>query len=190
MEDQFKVIKTEEELKIFSDPYRMKIINVFNSSSEPLTVKGVADILGEVPAKVHYHVKKLISINILELDHVEIINGINAKYYRMPIKRFRVDLMTDEENAEDRIKHVDHVTRFMIQMIDSFKEDVVKRSENLKEKQLDKERVGLITKKDIYLTEEEYKEAVEFIIDLTSKIERSPEKTKFSFLGGITKKEE
>ncbi len=53
-------ISSDEEIKIFSDPYRMKIINAYIKAGKALTVKGVADLMGEVPAKVHYHVKKII----------------------------------------------------------------------------------------------------------------------------------
>ena len=81
MENDERIISTTEELEVLSDPFRLSIINAYREHGEPLTVKGCADILGEVPSKVHYHVKKLLKIDVLALDHIEVINGINAKYY-------------------------------------------------------------------------------------------------------------
>lgn len=46
-----------------------------------MTVKEIADELGEVPAKVYYHVKKLEAIQVLYVEHTRLVNGIVAKYY-------------------------------------------------------------------------------------------------------------
>ncbi|MFS0869590.1 ArsR/SmtB family transcription factor [Paenibacillus xylanilyticus] len=78
---QQKVLSTIEEIKIYSDPYRIQILNMFNKQGRPSTVKEIADKLGEVPAKVHYHVKKLEKIGLLTLVSTREINGIIAKYY-------------------------------------------------------------------------------------------------------------
>ncbi|AWB43395.1 transcriptional regulator [Paenibacillus sp. CAA11] len=74
--------KTPEEIKIYSDPYRLKIFNNFHLIGRPATVKEVADTMGEVPAKVYYHVKKLESIGLLKVVETREIKGIIAKYYQ------------------------------------------------------------------------------------------------------------
>lgn len=78
---QHKVLSTIEEIKIYSDPYRIQIMNMFNRQGRPSTVKEIADLMGEVPAKVHYHVKKLEKIGLLSMVSTREINGIIAKYY-------------------------------------------------------------------------------------------------------------
>jgi len=78
---QHKVLSTIEEIKIYSDPYRIQIMNMFNKQGRPSTVKEIADQMGEVPAKVHYHVKKLEKIGLLTIVSTREINGIIAKYY-------------------------------------------------------------------------------------------------------------
>lgn len=75
------VLTTLEEIKTYSDPYRLQILNVFNILDRPATVKEVSDMMGEVPAKVHYHVKKLEKVGLLNLVTTKEINGIVAKYY-------------------------------------------------------------------------------------------------------------
>ncbi|MGM1045152.1 MAG: ArsR/SmtB family transcription factor [Bacillota bacterium] len=76
-----KVLTTLEEIKIYSDPYRLQILNAFYKLDRAATVKEVADELGEVPAKVHYHVKKLEKIGLVQIVSTKEINGIVAKYY-------------------------------------------------------------------------------------------------------------
>lgn len=76
-----KVLTTLEEIKIYSDPYRLQILNAFYMLDRPATVKEVSDEMGEVPAKVHYHVKKLEKIGLLNMVSTKEINGIVAKYY-------------------------------------------------------------------------------------------------------------
>ncbi|WP_145046475.1 transcriptional regulator [Paenibacillus xylanexedens] len=78
---QHIVLSTIEEIKVYSDPYRIQIMNTFRKQGRPSTVKEVADLMGEVPAKVHYHVKKLEKIGLLTLVSTREINGIIAKYY-------------------------------------------------------------------------------------------------------------
>ncbi len=47
--------------------------------------------MGEVPAKVHYHVKKLESAGILKLQHTKEINGIVAKFYQPTARSFKIE---------------------------------------------------------------------------------------------------
>lgn len=80
--EKIKVLKTLEEIKTFSDPYRLQILSTLKKLGKSATVKQIADKMGESPAKVHYHVKKLEKVDILKLSHTEEINGIIAKYYQ------------------------------------------------------------------------------------------------------------
>ncbi|MCF8018678.1 ArsR family transcriptional regulator [Petrocella atlantisensis] len=147
-------IETDDEIKIFSDPYRMKIINAYIKARKPLTVKGVADIMGEVPAKVHYHVKKLLSIDILVLDHTEVINGITAKYYKLTTEQFKVSY----QNVNNHEALFDSTTNMILSVVDEFKEDIMKGAKYLKQvhERKDESRNGYIDKEEIYLNEKEY----------------------------------
>ncbi|WP_040951323.1 ArsR/SmtB family transcription factor [Gorillibacterium massiliense] len=75
------VLTSLEDIKVYSDPYRLQILYAFDRFRRPATVKEIADAMGEVPAKVHYHVKKLEKIGILKMVATKEINGIIAKYY-------------------------------------------------------------------------------------------------------------
>lgn len=149
-------IETDEEIKIFSDPYRMSIINAYIKAGEPMTVKGVADIMHEVPAKVHYHVKKLISIDILRLDHTEVINGITAKYYRLTTDSFTVAY----QNTANQKALFDATTNMILSVVDEFKNDIISNAEYIKNHEIKDEALknGYFTKETMYLSEEDYED--------------------------------
>lgn len=188
MEKDIRVISSEEELKIFSDPYRMKIIRVFQRSKTPLTVKGVADIMGEVPAKVHYHVKKLLKINILELDHTEEINGIIAKYYTLQHKSFTISLKdTDDDQMYQQLTQVHALVS---RLIDEFKEEFMKSSSHAVENKVeDESEVGMLASSELCLSEEEFKEVSKYFSELSNKYGCDEEgKKKYVFLAGLGRK--
>ncbi|GGH29475.1 ArsR/SmtB family transcription factor [Paenibacillus segetis] len=88
------ILTSLEDIRVYSDPYRLQIMNTFINMDRPATVKEIADELGEVPAKVHYHVKKLEKVGLLKLVSTKNIKGIIAKYY-LPF------------DGEIQIKHAD-----------------------------------------------------------------------------------
>jgi predicted ArsR family transcriptional regulator len=188
--ENFRVIKTEEELKVFNDPYRMKIIKTFQKSEDPLTVKACADIMGEVPAKIHYHVKKLIDIEILELDHVEVINGINAKYYKLPKRSFTISLEDSED--DNSLSHLSHVHTIISNMIDEFKDSFMKSTAKAAEEKLKEAYdAGFIVSNSVELTKEEFKEVSEYITEIKEKYKHTKddgtEKVTYTLFAGLSK---
>lgn len=187
-------IESDQELKIFSDPYRMKIINAYIKAGQALTVKGVADLMGEVPAKVHYHVKKLLSIDILVLDHTQVINGITAKYYRLTTENFSVSY----ENTPSKPGLFDSTTNMLISMIDEFKEDIYKNASFIKTHSTASNipRKGFMTKEELHLCEEDYESFNQEIRALYEKYRRGSleecrtEDTYDFFVGWVRKLEE
>ena len=75
------VLQSVDDINAFIDPFRTKIMRVMKNRHCPMTVKEIADEIGEVPAKVYYHVKKLEAIGVLAIQYTKEINGIVAKYY-------------------------------------------------------------------------------------------------------------
>lgn len=98
-----KRLSTVEEIKAISDPYRIQILTTFKMRGKPSTVKQIADEMKEVPAKVHYHVKKLESVDILKLTHTKEINGIIAKYYEPTADRFEIKSETVDPTVKNLI---------------------------------------------------------------------------------------
>ena len=191
MEEKLRVIKTDEELKIFTDPYRMKIIETFRENEEPMTVKQVADSLGEVPAKVHYHVKKLLKIELIELDHIEIINGINAKYYKMPYSEFRVELPSGTQTGSKR-RQLNYISKMISEILEEFKDDVYARQDHLIKNETNAEDEGTVHQNSLFLNEEELRQFTEDYTQLVEKYKENRSKkdgrNQYNTIMGIIKK--
>ncbi|HON88211.1 MAG TPA: helix-turn-helix domain-containing protein [Spirochaetia bacterium] len=75
------ILETEEQIKAFTHPYRLKILQALRDYREPATATDIARVLGDGPGKVHYHVKILEQAGIVRLVDTLMINGILARKY-------------------------------------------------------------------------------------------------------------
>lgn len=165
MDEKVRVLSTDEEIRIVSDPYRLRILNIYSENDKPMTVKEVAVAMEEVPAKVHYHVKKLLSIDILELDHVEVIKGIHAKYYRLVTEAFRFDY---SKQGESLSKMIDHSTIMIGNMLEDFKQDVAAAYDTSKaaaaepeDEVLQDNQIGYYTREICYFNKETFEKMID-----------------------------
>lgn len=88
-------ITTIEQAKVFSHELRMRIMRCF-LQEKPKTATQIADELGMAPSKIHYHVKELVKVGLLELVDTRENSGIIEKYYLPVAKLFRVNLNKEE----------------------------------------------------------------------------------------------
>jgi len=172
-----KVLTSLEEIKVFTDPFRMKIL--FALDEEPLTVKQLADRLGEVPSKVHYHVKELERIGVLEIVDKKEKAGIVEKYYFPTAERFRVERIVEKEDGWK--DHVENLWEIMFKnAAEDFRKYLGKRHEGDKEIM----NYGILN-----LTDEEVDELKKKLEEL---IERSCNRRKdtkaYTYIVGLFKK--
>ncbi|ASW44179.1 helix-turn-helix domain-containing protein [Clostridium isatidis] len=103
MEDSNKIVlKTDKELKILMSPIRQKIIRFMRIEGKPVTSKYIADKLSMSPSSAQHHIKQLESLNIVEFDHSEVINGITAKYLRLTDKTISIGQSLDDDLSLNR----------------------------------------------------------------------------------------
>jgi predicted transcriptional regulator len=165
-----RILKTPEEIKIMSDPLRMTIFKAFHRLNRPATAKQVADVLNLAPAKVHYHVQKLLGIGILILDHTEEINGIIAKFYRVTVDSFVIDY----SNISDKVKSsvYSKSENLYISMFndfrDSFIDNIRKKVENQTPPTAEN-RAGFLLHNKMNLNQKDYEA---FYQELTSLFEK------------------
>ncbi|MGF7048706.1 uncharacterized protein YdiU (UPF0061 family) [Paenibacillus sp. DS2015] len=135
-------------------------MNEFQKIDRPATVKEIADLMGEVPAKVYYHAKKLISIGLLTLDHTRQINGITAKYY-LP---FQGNISIKRSEIDQAVQHV------FISEAQQLLEDIYTKSKNkfLSLSNVDKP-YGQLANSEVYLTAEQADEFLEWINEFHTK---------------------
>lgn len=86
-----KRLTTPKEIRVYSNPFRFKILELFYIDKKALTVKQMADILKEVPSKVHYHVKELEKIDVMEIVETKERSGIVEKFYLPTAEEFAID---------------------------------------------------------------------------------------------------
>ena len=172
-------LKTMQEIKIISNPIRMRVLKNYYAIGKPATVKQMAGFMGEVPANIHYHVKKLLEINVLELDHTESVNGIIAKFYVPAAKTIKID----DENSAISDGYINEKEIIVSNIFDDGKKEFVK---SLRAHQDDEEK-GTLFASTIEMSESQYNEVIEYMTNLVMNNETSEDqsKKKYLFFTGI-----
>jgi DNA-binding transcriptional ArsR family regulator len=83
-------LDTEERIRAFTHPYRMKLLHALKEIGEPATATDLARKLGDGPGKAHYHMRILEGVGIVVLARTESVNGIVARYYEPAAHAFIV----------------------------------------------------------------------------------------------------
>lgn len=174
--DEMKILKSLEEIKALSDMYRYRILNTFYSIGEPATVKQVADAMNEVPAKVHYHVKKLEKVDILRLMYTKDVNGIIAKYYEPTARQFFIEHDEESEEANKNLV-LGETQRVVSELFNNSKEIFLKEITNKINEGGKEKSDGKMSSGELYLSKEEAEELSKLVIDFFDK-HNSPNKDK------------
>ena len=169
-------LNTPEQIKTFSDPYRLQIMFSYKKFNRPATVKEIADSMGETPAKVHYHVKKMLEAGILQLSHTKEIKGIIAKYYDLTAESFSLKYNDTNSQIAKLLKSefqraissiYDESKRIILNEIDSI--------ENIQNSNDDIDDMKDFMLSNIYLTDEEAKELRRIIKEFSDKNKNNKE---------------
>jgi DNA-binding Lrp family transcriptional regulator len=147
--DKIKLLTKLDEIKIFSVPYRMKILDYMYSFKAPATVKNIADKMGETPAKIHYHIKKMETMGIVRLVHTENVNGIIAKFYEPAAENFDIRHITGQD--QDKMKILNETQKSIAAAFEESKRNFIEQLEKV-----DKKHNGYVTAEKIYLSEVEF----------------------------------
>ncbi len=158
--EESKVLRTTEEIKAISDPYRLKILNILSKFPEGATATMIAEKMNEVPSKVHYHIKKLEKAGIIELTNTEVINGIIAKYYMKTAEYFTIE----GEDSDNPI--ILNETFKVIKNIYDESLSYMKEAINNKKSGADP---TVTSASEVYLTKEEVEELLEYIKTINNK---------------------
>ena len=83
-------------------PVRQQLLRILELSGRPMTPKSLSLRLGVSPSSVQHHLKQLLPLGVVKVDHQERINGIVATYYACTgatvcIGATRADLRNDRE---------------------------------------------------------------------------------------------
>lgn len=175
---ELTTLKTMKEIKIMSNPIRMRVLKNYHIYGKPATVKQMAVFMEEVPANIHYHVKKLLEINILELHHTESINGIIAKYY-IPTSKY---IKIEDESGSLNSNYVNEKEILVSNLFDENKVEFIDSMRNSNE-----ENNGRLISSTLKLTEEEYNEMLKYLEDKVknNRTESSEDRKSYLFFSGL-----
>ena len=126
--------------------------------------------------------------NFLELDHVEVINGIHAKYYKLSKTSFAISIKdTDDTMMYKQLTQVHH---FVGRLIDDFKDEFMKASSYALENRLENDHeVGMLSSTGVYLSEEEFDELSTYLSQIVKKHQKMDENKKYYiYIGGLARK--
>ena len=107
-------LETLEQLRAIADELRTRIAEAL--THRPMTVTQLGEMLGQAPAKIHYHVRELERVGLVRLVATREKSGILEKYYRAIAKTFTasktllMNAPTDETFAAMR-SFLDNTTR-------------------------------------------------------------------------------
>lgn len=79
-------LETLEQLRAIADELRTRIVEAL--SHRAMTVTQLGEMLGQAPAKIHYHVRELERVKLIRLVATHPKSGILEKYYRAVAKGF------------------------------------------------------------------------------------------------------
>lgn len=104
-------LTTKEQIDIYMNPQRQRILKVMDIYAIPVTSKQISLKLGISSSAVTYHLKKLEKLGVVALNNIEMVHGIQAKYYiHRPVNvNFgsdrHDDLKTEREVLSDYLIH-------------------------------------------------------------------------------------
>lgn len=174
MDNKKIIISSDKELKIFMSPLRQKIIKLLSYEGKPVTSKYIADKLRISPSSAQHHIKQLISLEIIEYDHTEVINGISAKYLKLTDKTISLGQNICDELSEER----DILARNMIyEKYEGFHKLVKKYRSTINAEHDINNKLGDVLSGIVHLTNVEADELYEMINSFFKSHSKSYEKT-------------
>lgn len=160
-----------DDVRTMTDPYRTKIIMIFHRyKNEALTVKTIAEEMGDAHGKVYYHVKKMLDMDALELVRTEKVKGFTAKYYRLAFDEIQADYDSEGEppkRQEMISSYGQMINSYFNQFRDSFTGFVEEVGDDYPYKPGEKK--SYLSAAKLYMNEENYEAFQKALVNLAEK---------------------
>lgn len=156
-------LSTKKELDIYMSPMRQQLLRHLNIANAPMNPKMLADKLEISASGVQHHVRKLMQLGLVELDHTEVINGITASFYRPAQVTVQIGLEQADMFAEEREVLIQDS---IAQVYDGFRKQMKKRLSLKEDKDSDSlQKWGDILSGVIHLNEQQSNELMRLITE-------------------------
>lgn len=97
------VTVTVDQLKILSDPSRLRILTLL--MEREMSISGIARALSLSPATVHHHVNQLLAAKVIEPTRSELRGNLVEKYYRIPGTSLDSSAIWDQLSPKDKVNY-------------------------------------------------------------------------------------
>jgi predicted transcriptional regulator len=155
-------LTTKQELNIYMNPIRQQLLRQLNINKDPMTPKMLADKLNISASGVQHHIKKLMSLGLIERDHTEMINGITASFYKPIQVTVQIGLEQEDDTTQQRKVFMQNS---LAKVYEGFCEQLAKRAEREEKAEADNlQQWGDILSGVVYLKEKESKELIKLIM--------------------------
>lgn len=104
-------ITARKQLDIYMNPQRQRLLHEMQLIVRPATCKELADVMGISASSVTHHMKKLEELGLVELDHTEVVRGINARYWRAVPAQVNLRMDDGDDLREEKELVVDYLNQ-------------------------------------------------------------------------------
>ena len=102
-------LTTQKQMEIYMNPQRQRLLKAMYICGKPMTAKQLSDVLKISASSVSLHIRKLMELGLIELDHTELVHGIQAKYYKKIPVFVSLGGDRDDDLKEERIVLLDYI---------------------------------------------------------------------------------
>lgn len=160
-------LSTKEEMDIYMSPMRQQLLRQLSISNMPMTPKMLAGKLQISASGVQHHIKKLMQLGLIELDHTDTINGITASFYKPAQVTVQIGLNQSDGLAEQREVLIQNS---IARVYDGFREQMKKRMDVQEEKDCDSmQKWGDVMSGVVHLNSKESVELIKLINEYIQK---------------------
>jgi hypothetical protein len=156
-------LTTKKELSIYMNPVRQQLLRQLEIGKAPMTPKMLADKLDISASGVQHHIKKLMSLELIELDHTELINGITASFYKPTYATVQIGLENNDDTTPQREVLLQDKIAQVFEGFRSKKKKVMDSNEKLNIDAL--QQLGDILTDVVHLTDQESKELLMLVTE-------------------------
>lgn len=143
-------ITTRKQLDIYMNPQRQRLLHEMQLMVHPATCKELAGVMGISASSVTHHMKKLEELGLVELDHTEIVRGINARYWRAVPAQVNLRMADGDDLREEKELVVDYLNQRVFEGLRAY----VSSGAAARDEELGRAR-GELRAGVIYLTEDD-----------------------------------
>lgn len=146
-------ITTSEQLDIYMNPQRQRLLREMALIARPATCKELADRLGISASSVTHHMKKLEQLGLVLLDHTERIRGVVARFWAAPPTNVNVRMGIQDDLHSEKSLLVDYLHQAVYDQLRRYVQEGSAQRDEARGVPTGDLRTGFV-----YLTEEEARE--------------------------------